>query len=171
MVYRSLSALSLLICLMGIVPALEAQTILNGSFEAGSRYWSFRQGWSRDCKRARFGRCSARYRTNKSRYTPIAKQRFHIDEAGFCQLTVWIRTNLKDRPFVKGQPSRTGISVQLWNFTGQGHRVPLDLARQDVRRKGYRGQGGKQRWTKYVGRTPMAAGQWEVRLYVHPVRR
>ncbi len=171
MIYRALSVLFCLTCLMGIVPALEAQTIRNGNFEQGGRYWSFRQGWSRDCTRARFGRCSARYRTNRSRSTPIARQRFHIDESGFCQLTVWMRTNLYDPPFWSDdEPTRTGLSVQLWNMTGEGLRVPLDLARQDVYRKGYRGQGGRRGWRKYVGRLSMAAGRWEVRLYMHPVR-
>ncbi|WP_143301110.1 hypothetical protein [Candidatus Entotheonella palauensis] len=167
----SLGALSLLVCLMGIVPVLEAQTILNGDFENGKRHWSFRSGWSRDCKRVRFGRCSARYRTHRGRSTPIARQRFHIDRSGFCQLTVWMRTNLDDPPFWSdGEPTCTGLSVQLWNRTGRGPRVPLDLARQDVHRRGYRGQGGRRGWRKYVGRLAMPAGQWEVRLYMHAVR-
>jgi hypothetical protein len=94
-----------------------------------------------------------------------------MEHAGFCQLTVWIRTNLQDPPFWSdGEPTRTGISVQLWNRTGDGRLVPLDLARQTVSLQGYRGQGGQKGWTKYVGRTSMAAGEWEVRLYMHPVR-
>lgn len=170
MIYR-VFALSFLLCIMGIAPILQAQTIFNGGFEEGTRYWSFRSKWSRDYTRARFGRCSARYRTHRGRSTPIARQRFHIDQSGFCQLTVWIRTDLHDPPFWSdGEPTRTGVSVQLWNLTGQGPRVLLDLARQNVYLKGFRGQGGKRGWKKYVGRLPMAAGRWEVRLYMHPVR-
>ncbi len=169
--YRSFFMLSFLICIIGIVTTSEAQTIYNGNFEKGRSRWSFRKGWSLDCSVSRGGKCSARYRTNRSKSTPIATQKFHIDRSGFCQLTVWIRTDLKDPRFWKdGEPTRTGLSVQLWNRTGKGARVPLDLARQNVYRKGYRGQGGRQGWKKYVGRTSMAAGRWEVRLYMHPVR-
>ncbi|PON15590.1 hypothetical protein C2W62_23020 [Candidatus Entotheonella serta] len=41
MIYR-VFALSFLLCIMGIAPILQAQTILNGGFEEGTRYWSFR---------------------------------------------------------------------------------------------------------------------------------
>lgn len=169
--YRLLFTLSFLICLMGIAVASEAQTVMNGNFERGRRHWSFRKGWSLDCSESHRGKCSARYRTNRGKSTPIATQKFRIDRGGFCQLTVWIRTNLQDPPFWSDrEPTRTGVSVQLWNRTGKGRRVPLDLAKQNVYRKGYRGQGGRRGWKKYVGRTSMAAGPWEVRLYMHPVR-
>lgn len=171
MMYRLLGALSLLICLMGSVSTLAAQGIRNGDFEDGEHYWSFRSGWSRDCTEARFGQCSARYRTYRGQSTPITRQRFDIDRSGFCQLTVWMRTDLDDPAFWSdGEPTRTGLSVQLWNRTGGGPRVPLDLARQPVHRQGYRGQGGTQGWTKYVGQVAMPAGQWEIRLYMHGVR-
>lgn len=136
------------------------------------RSW-IRRGWKRVCnkKYAHRGRCAAQYSTNRGKTTPIAWQDFHIDRKGFCQLTVWIRTELRDPPFWRdGEPTRTGISAQLWNRTGKGPRVPLDLARQNVYRKGYRGQGGRKRWTKYVGRVAMAAGKWQIRLYMHPLR-
>ncbi len=171
MMNRFLLTLYLCVCLMGISLMSEAQTIRNGDFEKGRAGWKFRRGWSRDCSVARSGRCSAKYRTDRSRNTPIAWQDFHIDRSGFCQLTVWILTKLDDPPFWSdGEPTRTGLSAQLWNRTGKGRRVPLDLARQNVHRKGYRGQGGHQKWTKYVGRVAMGAGRWQIRLYTHAVR-
>lgn len=171
MVHRSLCALSFLFFLVGVVSSSAAHGFLNGDFEDGGRHWSFRRGWSLDCDTSHSGRCSAQYQTNESKYTPIAKQRFEMDHPGFCEFTVWIRTDLQDPAFWSdGEPTRTGVSVQLWDFTGRRTDVPLDLARQHVYRNGYRGQGGEQGWTKYVGRTQMAAGDWEVRLYMHAVR-
>jgi hypothetical protein len=161
----------LLISLALIAPATYAQTIFNTGFEDGATPWSFRQGWARDCTTSKTGRCSAHYQHRGDTRTPITTQRFRIDRGGFCQLTVWLRTELEDPPFWSdGEPTRTGLSVQLWNRTGTGPRVPLDLARKHVYTKGYRGQAGTQGWTKYVGRLSMAAGPWEVRLYMHPVR-
>ena len=148
-----------------------AQTILNGDFEDGMAPWSFRQGWSRTCDESMTGECSAHYLGQGGVRTPITTQRFHIAPSGFCQLTVWIKTELLDPAFwPDGEPTRTGISVQLWNRTGSGERVPLDLARQNVYEEGYRGQGGSQDWTKYVGQVAMNEGEWEVRLYMHPIR-
>lgn len=171
MTYRSLCPLFFLICLIGLATTSGAHGILNGDFESGQYPWSFRRGWSLDCTQAHSGRCSAQYQTDRSKYTPIAKQRFHMGQAGFCQFTVWIRTNLQDAPFWSdGEPTRTGLSVQVWDLTGQRSNVPLDLARQDVYRQGYRGQAGRQGWTQYTGQIPMAAGDWEIRLYLHPVR-
>jgi len=156
---------------MGTVSTLEAQPLRNGGFENGSSNWSLRQGWALDCSQSHSGRCSARYETNTGVATPLARQNFQMPHSGFCQLSVWIRTELEDPPFWSdGEPTRTGISVQFWNHTGRGRLVPLDLARQNVRLDGYRGQAGRQGWTKYVGKIPMEEGPWEVKLYMHALR-
>lgn len=171
MMYRCLLTLSLCMGLMAAATMSDAQAIKNGGAEKGRSKWKLRRGWFVDCNHARKGKCSFAYKTNRSKNTPIAWQDFHIKKGGLCQLTVHIRSDLKDPPFWRdGEPTRTGVSVQLWNRTGRGALVPLDLARQNVYRKGYRGQGGRKKWTKYVGRVRMAAGNWQIRLYMHPVR-
>jgi hypothetical protein len=147
-----------------------ADKFLQQDFE-GDGGWSYRAGWERYCNESYNGNCSAMYQTNDSSSTPIAIQKFENKAEAVCEFSVWIRTELEDPPrHPDGTPTRTGVSVQLWDKTGSSPRVALDLDGRNVTKSGYRGQGGHQGWTNYKGQVKMAVGPWEIRLYMHPVR-
>jgi hypothetical protein len=166
-----------LIVLGCFVPPSFSQLLMNfgGDFENDGFEWRFNRGWDLDCEAgaALGGLCAAGYLTDESLWPSVSKNRFLLNDPSTCDFGAWLKTALEEDPFwPDGEPTRTGLTVQLWDYTGFFPVKVAQLGLQDPEVAGYFGQGGVQDWTFYVHEDiEMEAGRWETRIFMHGVRQ
>ncbi len=167
---RRLSRLALMVLVLTTMQlgvwfaTAQAQFSAAGSGPGSIRLNGGQTGWEWDGGALTWN--SNRY--NGSR-TALARWPVFVGEAGFCRLTACFDADISTPGRENGKFTRTGFTVQLWNKTGIGRRVPADLGAVDVyRSNGHRGQTNSNRCWSWKGN--MAKGWWEIRGYVHKNR-